>query len=118
MVIMKSPIQDMTSSSTSINAQISQVPFTLVVEGIQRPTISSPEGVLVRVGAAGLCHSDLHLINGDWEQSLPLSLPKTPGHEIAGWIEEIGASVPDDTFQKGRFGSSFWRLGLRFVCLL
>ena len=48
----------------------------------------------MRVGGAGLCHSDLHLINGDWEQTLPLGLPKTPGHEIAGWVEEVGSSYP------------------------
>ena len=99
---MKSLNQDTSSSTGNIHAaRIHRYRSALVVEKIQRPTILSPEGVLVRVGAAGLCHSDLHLINGDWEQSLPLSLPKTPGHEIAGWIEEVGSSVPDDIFQKG-----------------
>lgn len=84
MVIMKSPKQDMSSHSSAIRAaRIHRYRSALVIEEIRRPTILSPEGVLVRVGAAGLCHSDLHLINGDWEQSLPLSLPKTPGHEIA-----------------------------------
>lgn len=59
------------------------------------------EQVLVKVGATGLCHSDLHLINGDWKKSIPLRLPKIPGHEIAGWIEEIGDSVPEGLLQEG-----------------
>ena len=33
-------------------------------------------------------------MNGDWKKSIPLNLPITPGHEIAGHIEEIGNSVP------------------------
>ena len=111
---MKSLKQDTSSSTSNICAsRIHRYRSALVVEEIQRPTILSPEGVLVKVGAAGLCHSDLHLINGDWKQSLPLSLPKTPGHEIAGWIEEVGSSVPDDIFQKGDLVAVFggWGCG-------
>ena len=52
------------------------------------------------MGASGLCHSDLHLINGEWKDVLPLKLPKTPGHEVAGWIEEIGESVPETAKMK------------------
>jgi hypothetical protein len=47
-----------------------------------------------KVGATGLCHSDLHLVNGDWKKNIHLQLPKIPGHEIAGGIEEIGDSGP------------------------
>ena len=45
--------------------------------------------VLVRVVASGLCHSDYHLISGD----LPLPLPIVGGHEGAGIVEQVGASV-------------------------
>ena len=50
------------------------------------------------------------------EGSLSLSLPKTPGHEIAGWID--CSSVPDDTFQKGDLGVVFggWGCGLCVYC--
>ena len=116
---MKSLNQDTSSSTGNIHAaRIHRYRSALVIEKIERPTILSPEGVLVRVGAAGLCHSDLHLINGDWEQSLPLSLPKTPGHEIAGWVEEVGSSVPDDIFQKGDLVAVFggWGCGLCVYC--
>jgi S-(hydroxymethyl)glutathione dehydrogenase/alcohol dehydrogenase len=45
--------------------------------------------VLVRIGAAGVCHSDLHVINGDLPQPIPCVL----GHEGAGVVEEVGAGV-------------------------
>ena len=45
--------------------------------------------VLVRIGAAGLCHSDLSVINGDRPRPLPMAL----GHEAAGVVEEVGEGV-------------------------
>lgn len=97
-------------------ARIHKYRSPLLIEDVQKPSVASPEGVLVRVGAAGLCHSDLHLINGDWQKSLSLSLPKTPGHEIAGVIEEIGSLVPEKVFHKGDlvavFGGWVWFLFL------
>jgi alcohol dehydrogenase len=47
--------------------------------------------VLVRIAAAGLCHSDLSVINGDRPRPTPMAL----GHEAAGVVEEIGEDVPD-----------------------
>ncbi len=47
--------------------------------------------VLVRIAAAGLCHSDLSVINGDRPRPLPMAL----GHEAAGVVEEVGEDVPD-----------------------
>jgi len=49
-----------------------------------------PEEVLVRVHAAGICHSDAHYRAG---VSRVHPLPRTPGHEIAGVAEKIGANV-------------------------
>jgi NDMA-dependent alcohol dehydrogenase len=43
----------------------------------------------VRVKAAGVCHSDWHIMNGDWQVPLPMVL----GHEAAGQVEEVGAGV-------------------------
>jgi threonine dehydrogenase-like Zn-dependent dehydrogenase len=45
--------------------------------------------VLIRYVAAGLCHSDMHLSNGD----LPPRFPIVGGHEGSGIIEEVGAGV-------------------------
>lgn len=51
-----------------------------------------PGQVLVRVGGAGACHSDLHLM--DWPAGqLPFDPPFTLGHENAGWVDALGAGV-------------------------
>jgi alcohol dehydrogenase len=50
-----------------------------------------PGEILVRMGAAGLCHSDLSVINGDRPRPTPMAL----GHEAAGVVEAIGAGVDD-----------------------
>jgi alcohol dehydrogenase len=50
-----------------------------------------PGEILVRIGAAGLCHSDLSVINGDRPRPVPMAL----GHEAAGVVEEIGPGVDD-----------------------
>ena len=50
-----------------------------------------PGEVLVRIAAAGLCHSDLSVINGDRPRPLPMAL----GHEAAGTVVELGAGVDD-----------------------
>lgn len=49
--------------------------------------------VLVRVGGAGACHSDLHLMHDFEAGLLPFEPPFTLGHENAGWIEAVGAGV-------------------------
>jgi propanol-preferring alcohol dehydrogenase len=51
-----------------------------------------PGEVLVKVGGAGVCHSDLHVM--EWPAgALPYELPFTLGHENAGWVETLGAGV-------------------------
>ena len=50
-----------------------------------------PDELLVRIGAAGLCHSDLSVINGDRPRPLPMVL----GHEAAGTVEAVGRGVRD-----------------------
>lgn len=60
----------------------------LVIEdvGIKKP---GPHDVLIRTTAAGLCHSDLHFIDG----LMPWPLPTIPGHESAGVVEQVGSEV-------------------------
>jgi alcohol dehydrogenase len=50
-----------------------------------------PQEILVRIGAAGLCHSDLSVINGHRPRPMPMAL----GHEAAGIVEELGQGVTD-----------------------
>jgi propanol-preferring alcohol dehydrogenase len=49
-----------------------------------------PSEVLLKVAAAGVCHSDLHLLHAP---ALPYELPMTLGHEVAGHVARIGADV-------------------------
>ncbi|GEC39840.1 Zn-dependent alcohol dehydrogenase [Sinorhizobium meliloti] len=50
-----------------------------------------PDELLVKIGAAGLCHSDLSVINGDRPRPVPMAL----GHEAAGTVEAVGSGVRD-----------------------
>src|ERR1700709_1451679 len=52
---------------------------------------AGPGEVLIRIAAAGLCHSDLSVINGDRPRPLPMAL----GHEASGVVEEVGTFVDD-----------------------
>src|SRR5947209_17661759 len=49
-----------------------------------------PHGVLIDIQYAGICHSDIHTVNGDWG---PQPFPVVPGHEIVGVVAETGADV-------------------------
>jgi propanol-preferring alcohol dehydrogenase len=61
-------------------------------EYLPLPTVA-PDGVLVRVLACGVCHTDLHICRGE----LPApSLPLIPGHEVVGMVEAMGPEVPRD----------------------
>src|SRR5438093_820315 len=54
-------------AATILSARIHEYQKPLSIDYIAKPTISAGEQVLLKVAAAGLCHSDLHLINGDWK---------------------------------------------------
>jgi NAD+-dependent secondary alcohol dehydrogenase Adh1 len=69
---------------------------SLKVEEIGEPRIEDPFDVIVRVGAAGLCRTDIHIIEGQWapiQDPDGTLLPYVPGHENAGWVEEVGSGV-------------------------
>lgn len=63
------------------------------VEDVPEPTIDGPWDVIVEIGAAGLCRTDLHVIEGQWEPIQHPSLPYILGHENAGWVKETGTAV-------------------------
>jgi propanol-preferring alcohol dehydrogenase len=64
-------------------------PHELRLSSISQPEVGAGE-VLVKVGAAGVCHSDLHLIEAP---AGAFPLPLTLGHENAGWVEAVGNGV-------------------------
>jgi NAD+-dependent secondary alcohol dehydrogenase Adh1 len=64
------------------------------VEEIPEPQVTGPFDVIVRIGGAGLCRTDLHLVEGQWhELDADAPLPYTLGHENAGWVHEVGSAV-------------------------
>jgi NAD+-dependent secondary alcohol dehydrogenase Adh1 len=63
------------------------------VTEVAEPKITGPLDVIVRIGGAGLCRTDLHIIEGQWVEKSGVTLPYTLGHENAGWIEAVGSAV-------------------------
>lgn len=85
----------------------------LKIEDVPEPKINAGE-VLIRVAGTGVCHSDLHILEG----SLPLpNTPITLGHEIAGYVEKVGEGVKG--FSEGDAVAVFggWGCGRCKVCL-
>jgi NAD+-dependent secondary alcohol dehydrogenase Adh1 len=74
-------------------ARLHEYHQALQVEQIDEPKILGPLDVIVKIGAAGLCRTDLHIQEGQWAEKSGVTLPYVPGHENAGWIHEVGAGV-------------------------
>jgi len=68
-------------------------PDWVVYEDVPDPKITKPNDVIVRIGGAGVCRTDLHIIEGIWRDKVDVELPHIMGHENAGWVEEIGNGV-------------------------
>lgn len=68
-----------------------------------------PGELLLRVDAAGLCHSDLHVV--DSAGRLPFSLPFTLGHEVAGTVAGVGAGVSPDWLDEPVAVHGVWSCG-------
>jgi NAD+-dependent secondary alcohol dehydrogenase Adh1 len=64
-----------------------------VVEEVSEPTVKGPLDVVVKIGGAGVCRTDLHIMEGQWDTAMHPGLPYTIGHENAGWVHEIGSAV-------------------------
>ncbi len=68
----------------------------LRIDEIDEPKVTGPHDVIVRIGAAGLCRTDIHVRDGDWkevQEQAGVKLPVTLGHENAGWVHEVGSDV-------------------------
>ena len=65
----------------------------LKIDEVDEPKAAGPLDVVVRIGAAGLCRTDLHIQEGQWAEKSGVVLPYTPGHENAGWVHEVGSAV-------------------------
>jgi NAD+-dependent secondary alcohol dehydrogenase Adh1 len=63
------------------------------VEDIGEPKLTGPLDVIVKIGGAGVCRTDLHILEGQWAEVEHPELPYVIGHENAGWVHEIGEGV-------------------------
>ena len=63
------------------------------IDEVTEPTITHPLDVIVKIGGAGVCRTDLHIILGQWESRQHPDLPYTLGHKNAGWVSEVGWAV-------------------------
>jgi len=88
-----------------------------VLEPFEYEAEPGEDEVLVRVTHCGICHSDVHLLDGDWGDFFPL----VPGHEIVGVVEK-GAGLSSGTrvgigWQSGSCGTCEWcEAGKEVVC--
>jgi NAD+-dependent secondary alcohol dehydrogenase Adh1 len=65
----------------------------LKLDEVDEPRVDGPLDVVVRIGAAGLCRTDLHIQEGQWAEKSGVELPYTPGHENSGFVHEVGSAV-------------------------
>lgn len=63
------------------------------IDDVPEPVVKGPLDVVVRIGGAGLCRTDLHILDGQWADAMGVALPYTIGHENAGWVHEVGSAV-------------------------
>jgi NAD+-dependent secondary alcohol dehydrogenase Adh1 len=68
-------------------------PDFVTIEDVPEPDIVEHDDVLVRVGGAGVCRTDLHIVQGLWEAAMVVEPPYILGHENAGWVSAVGPSV-------------------------
>lgn len=63
------------------------------IDDIPEPKIEGPLDVIVKIGGAGVCRTDLHILEGQWDEAMSPDLPYVIGHENAGWVHEVGEGV-------------------------
>jgi NAD+-dependent secondary alcohol dehydrogenase Adh1 len=63
------------------------------LDDVPEPEASGPDDVVVRIGGAGLCRTDLHIMDGWFADAIPAGLPLILGHENAGWVHAVGPAV-------------------------
>ncbi|HEY4162609.1 MAG TPA: zinc-dependent alcohol dehydrogenase [Dongiaceae bacterium] len=78
------------SGNTMRAAVLRKIRDKLRIERLPIPE-PGPGEILIKVVACGVCHSDLHAIDGDWNP--PPVLPLVPGHEVTGHVAELGPGV-------------------------
>jgi NAD+-dependent secondary alcohol dehydrogenase Adh1 len=65
----------------------------LEMREVDVPEATGPFDVIVRIGGAGVCRTDQHILEGQWAEKSGVTLPYTIGHENAGWVHAVGSAV-------------------------
>jgi NAD+-dependent secondary alcohol dehydrogenase Adh1 len=63
------------------------------IDDIAEPQLQGPLDVIVKIGGAGVCRTDLHILEGQWAAAMNPQLPYVIGHENAGWVHAVGDGV-------------------------
>jgi NAD+-dependent secondary alcohol dehydrogenase Adh1 len=63
------------------------------IDDIPEPQLQGPLDVIIKVGGAGVCRTDLHILEGQWAEAMGPDLPYVIGHENAGWVHAVGEGV-------------------------
>ena len=77
-------------SKTMKAAIVKEFGGPLLIEEVKIPKVGKGQ-ILVKIEACGVCHTDLHAVNGDWP--IKPKLPLIPGHEGVGYVVEVGEGV-------------------------
>jgi uncharacterized zinc-type alcohol dehydrogenase-like protein len=78
---------------------------------VYEPDPLGPHDVEIRISHCGICHSDVHLVDGDWGWG---RYPMVPGHEIVGTVTALGAEVRH--LENGRRVGVGWQRGSCLAC--
>jgi NAD+-dependent secondary alcohol dehydrogenase Adh1 len=63
------------------------------MQDVPAPEVTGPLDVVVKIGAAGVCRTDIHILEEQWAEKSQVELPYTIGHENAGWVHAVGSAV-------------------------
>ncbi len=61
---------------------------------LDKPEVTGPHDVVVKIGGAGVCRTDLHILEGQWAEKSQVQLPYTIGHENAAGSTRSGRRSP------------------------
>ena len=78
---------------------------------VYEPAPLGPHDVEIRISHCGICHSDVHLVDGDWGMG---SYPMVPGHEIVGTVAAVGPEVRH--LEAGQRVGVGWQRGACLAC--
>ena len=67
----------------------SDIAEAVQIEDVDAPVIETPNDIIVRIAGAGVCRTDLHILEGQAIGDGPVPLPHVLGHENAGFVRSI-----------------------------